>query len=222
MVYLYLGIGFHSDGTAPPHPDTHFFEKKCPKTSIPDLLLSFMAPLPPDSAELTEAYLRMLSLIERSLATYVYSLVPSASDAQDILQEVRITMWKHFATFEPGSNARAWAQRIALNQILNYRRAQKKRPATSLDEAFIGAVSAEIDRQSDHLDTQSEALKNCLLKLSDANRKMILWRYYEDCGIEEIAQKSHRSVDAVYRLLSRIRESLQDCVRRQNANFSSL
>jgi len=164
----------------------------------------------------------MLSLIERSLATYVYSLVPSASDAQDILQEVRITMWKHFAAFEPGSNARAWAQRIGLNQILNYRRAQKKHPATSLDEAFIEAVTSEIDRQHDHLDTQSESLKNCLLKLSEANRKMILWRYYEDCGVEEIAQKSHRSVDAVYRLLSRIRESLQDCVRRQNAHASSL
>ncbi len=181
-----------------------------------------MASLPPDPGELTEAYLRLLATIERSLATYVYSLVASGSDAQDILQEVRITMWKHFPSFEPGTNARAWAQRIALNHILNYRRSERKRPSLSLDEAFIEAIASEIDRQGDRLDQQSEALKNCLRKLPEPHRKIILWRYYEDCGIEEIAQKSQRSVDAVYRLLSRVREVLQECVQRPNTHPSVL
>jgi RNA polymerase sigma-70 factor (ECF subfamily) len=181
-----------------------------------------MASLPPDSGELTEAYLRLLATIERSLSTYVFGLVASGSDAQDILQEVRITMWKHFPTFEPGTNARAWAHRIALNHILNYRRSEKKRPNLSLDEAFLEAVTAEIDRQGDRLDQQSEALKDCLRKLPEPHRKIILWRYYEDCGINEIAQKSQRTVDAVYRLLSRIRETLQECVQRGNTQPSVL
>jgi RNA polymerase sigma-70 factor (ECF subfamily) len=181
-----------------------------------------MASLPPDSGELTEAYLRLLATIERSLSTYVYGLVASGSDAQDILQEVRISMWKHFPSFEPGTNARAWAYRIALNHILNYRRSEKKRPNISLDEAFVEAVTAEIDRQGDRLDQQSDALKNCRRKLPEPHRKIILWRYYEDCGIDEIAQKSQRTVDAVYRLLSRIREVLQECVQRGNTQSGVL
>jgi len=85
-----------------------------------------MDPLPPDSTADTEAYLRLLTQHDRWLATYVYSLVASAADAQDILQEVKVTMWKQFAKFEVGTNFRAWARKIATNQILNYRRAVQK------------------------------------------------------------------------------------------------
>ncbi|MHA3775066.1 sigma-70 family RNA polymerase sigma factor [Verrucomicrobiota bacterium sgz303538] len=169
----------------------------------------------PDSAAITEAYLRLLTQHDRWLAAYVYSLVPRATDAEDILQEVKVTMWKHFAKFEEGSNFQAWARRIATNQILNYRRAEKRRPNSDLEQGFIEAVAAEIDRRAEVLDRKADALRHCLQKLPEAHRKIVLWRYYEDCGIEEIAAKSQRSVEAVYRLLSRIRSVLNDCVSRQ-------
>jgi RNA polymerase sigma-70 factor (ECF subfamily) len=170
---------------------------------------------PPDPTADTEAYLRLLTQHDRWLATYVYSLVASATDAQDILQEVKVTMWKQFSKFEPGTNFRAWARKIATNQILNYRRAVKKLPNTQLEEEFIEAVAAEIDRRADVLDLKTDALRICLRKLPEAHRKIVVWRYYEDWGVEEIAAKSERTVEAVYRLLSRIRTVLNECVSRQ-------
>ena len=41
---------------------------------------------------------------------------------------------------------------------------------------------------------------------------MILWRYYEEDGIEGIAKKTGRSEGAVYRALSRIRGILNECI----------
>jgi RNA polymerase sigma-70 factor (ECF subfamily) len=172
---------------------------------------------PPDATEKTEAYLRLLTQHDRWLATYVYSLVPRAADADDILQEVKVTMWKHFANFAAGSNFRAWARKIATNQILNYRRAVQRHPGAPLEEEFIEAVAAEIDRRAEVLDRKADALRLCLRKLPEAHRKIVVWRYYEDCGVEEIAAKSERSVEAVYRLLSRIRGVLHECVSRQPA-----
>ncbi len=169
----------------------------------------------PDSDEKTEVFLRLLNQHDRWLATYVFSLVPRASDAEDILQECKVTMWKHFAKFEPGSNFRAWARQIATHQILNYRRSEKRRPNSELDEAFIEAVATEIDRRAEQLDGRADALRLCLRKLPEAHRKIVVWRYYEDCGVEEIAAKSERTVEAVYRLLSRIRVILNECVSRQ-------
>ena len=84
-----------------------------------------------------------------------------------------------------------------------------------MDEAFIEAVAAEIDRRADALDRRADALRQCLHKLPEAHRKLVVWRYYEDSGVEEIAVKSERTVEAVYRLLSRIRGVLNDCVSRQ-------
>jgi RNA polymerase sigma-70 factor (ECF subfamily) len=126
-------------------------------------------------------------------------------------------MWKHFAKFEEGSNFQAWARKIATHQILNYRRAEKRHPSSELEETFIEAVAAEIDRRADVLDRKADALRLCVQKLPEAHRKVVIWRYYEDCGIEEIAAKSQRTVEAVYRLLSRIRGVLNDCVSRQIA-----
>jgi RNA polymerase sigma-70 factor (ECF subfamily) len=176
-----------------------------------------MDSMPPDSAENTEAYLRLLTQHDRWMATYVYSLVSRPADAEDILQEVKVTMWKHFPSFEAGSNFRAWARKIAMNQILNYRRSEQRRPNSALDDEFIEVVAAEIDRRADALDHKADALRLCLRKLPEAHRKIIVWRYYEDCGVEEIAAKSARTVEAVYRLLSRIRGVLNDCVNRQLA-----
>jgi RNA polymerase sigma-70 factor (ECF subfamily) len=170
---------------------------------------------PPENPENTEAYLRLLAQHDRWLATYVYSLVASAADAQDILQDVKVTMWKQFTKFEPGSNFKAWARVVATHQILNYRRSEKKRPSSALDEEFIGVVAAEIDRRADALDREADTLKICLRRLPEAHRTIVVWRYYEDCGVEEIAARSQRTVEAVYRLLSRIRQTLKECVSRQ-------
>ena len=83
----------------------------------------------------------------------------------------------------------------------------KKLPNAELEEQFIEVVAAEIDRRADLLDRKADALRICLRKLPEAHRKIVVWRYYEDCGVEEIAAKSERTVEAVYRLLSRIREA---------------
>ena len=176
-----------------------------------------MDAIPPNPAPDTEAYLRLLGQHDRWLATYVYSLVASRADADDILQEVKVTMWKHFAKFAPGTNFRAWARQIAMHQILNYWRVVKKLPHSQLEEQFIEAVAAEIDRRAETLDRKADALRLCLRKLPEAHRKIVVWRYYEDCGVEEIARKSERTVEAVYRLLSRIRGALNECVSRQLA-----
>ncbi len=198
-----------------PIPISHKKEKLfCPKTQSQDLILGddfyYMSESNPEPD--AEDYLTLLNEHERSLSAYVHALVPLLEDAEDILQSCKVTMWKHFSSFEPGTNFRAWSRKIALNQILNYRRSEKRRRVFSADSEFIEAVAAEIDRQSDQLDLRSEALRACLTKLPEAHRNTVLLRYFEDLGIEEIAEKTKRTAGAVYRLLSRIRTVLNDCI----------
>lgn len=162
-----------------------------------------------------ESFLRLLAAHERWLATYIYSLVAPSHDAEDVLQEIKITLWKHFPKFQPGSNFKAWARTIATHQVLNYRRSVKRHAGSSLDEVFIEAVAAEIDRQSEELDGKADALRLCVRKLPSAHQKMIQWRYYDECTVDEISARTSRSVEAVYRLLSRIRAVLNECVQNQ-------
>ena len=162
-----------------------------------------------DSAK---AYLLLLNEHERQLSIYVHALVQSTEDAEDILQACRLTMWKKFETFEPGSNFLAWARKIALNHLLNHRRSRKRKPMHATDPEVLEAIAAEIDRQGDALDHRSKALRKCLQQLPDSQRQTILLRYYEDDDIAEIAAKTKRTEGAVYRLLSRIRTALNECI----------
>lgn len=165
-----------------------------------------------DPSEQTEAYLTLLNENERKLAHYVHVLVTDRLDAEDILQACRLTMWKKFNTFEQGTSFLAWGKKIALNQILNYRRSAKRKPLHLVDPEFIASVAKEIDRQSEALSHRSEALKECLGKLPENQRQTIILRYYDGCEINEIATSTGKTEGAVYRLLSRIRASLNECI----------
>ena len=165
-----------------------------------------------DSNESTEQYLQLLNENEKQLAVYVHALMPDRSDAEDILQACRLTMWKKFSDFEPGTSFLAWGRKIALNLALNHRRSAKRKPAHAVSPEFLESVAAEIDRQSASLSHRSEALRECIHRLPEKQRRTILLRYYEGCEIDEIAEATGRTEGAVYRLLSRIRAALNDCI----------
>lgn len=167
----------------------------------------------------TEAYLLLLARHERELASYVYGLVGSRADGDEILQEARVLMWKKFVDFTPGTNFAAWGRKICLGLILNYRRSRQRERTTAAEDAFIEAVASEIDRieaESAGLpNNRAEALEACLKKLPETHRQIILWRYYEDLDIPGIARKSRRSEGAVYRMLSRVRKTLLECMEKE-------
>jgi RNA polymerase sigma-70 factor, ECF subfamily len=170
-----------------------------------------MSEIQPEQA--AENYLVLLNQHEKALCAYVYTLVNDRQDAEDIIQNCKLTMWKQFSNFEPGSHFQAWSRKIALHQILNYRRSAKRKPLYSVDPAFIEAVAAEIDRSGDQLSARTEALHSCLKKLPGNQHQIILMRYYDEAEISDIAAKTERTEAAVYRLLSRIRASLNECVK---------
>lgn len=158
-----------------------------------------------------DAFLRLLTEHERKLAIYVFGLVPQLSDAEDILQETKLVLWRQFEKFEHGTNFLAWVRKIAFHQILNYRRRQKRRNL-QWSEAFLESVAAEIEKDTDNVERRSEFLHECLAKLSEAHRRIILLRYYDELSVNAIAEKAGRSSAAVYRVLSRIRRTLHACV----------
>lgn len=156
-------------------------------------------------------FLTLLTTHDRALSLYVYGLVPRHADADDILQQTKMVMWRSFSQFEIGTNFIAWARKIAFHQILGYRR-QSKRVHLPLSEEMLEHVGQEVARLSDQGQARREALESCLHALPTEHRQIVLLRYYEDLEVDQIAERIESTTGAVYRALSRLRYTLLDCV----------
>lgn len=166
----------------------------------------------------TEAFLRLLGEHERRLAIYVTGLIGCPQDAQDILQEGKVIMWRNFDSFEPGTNFPAWARKILFHQILAYRRRTKRdalrQPLNEATLVLLNDASESAIREKRWIHRE-RALQQCLLKLSEEHQKVVQMRYRDEASIEKIAHRVDRTEGAVYRLLSRLRRSLFECVENQ-------
>jgi RNA polymerase sigma-70 factor (ECF subfamily) len=167
-------------------------------------------------ADRTTAFLELLTTHERALSVYVHSLVPRDSAAEDILQQTKMLLWKHFDDFQAGTHFLAWARKTAFHQILTHRR-QKKREHLPLDELALEALGIAVTQLAGDVSLRQEALRTCLARLPKEHRQLVQMRYYEDLEIEQVADKLSRTAGAVYRALSRVRMSLMECVERQVA-----
>jgi RNA polymerase sigma-70 factor (ECF subfamily) len=149
--------------------------------------------------------------------------VQPLQDAQDILQEGKIVMWRHFGKFKSGTNFLAWGRKILLRQILAYRRKMKHRSHAQLNEDILIMLDAEMDsamREKRWVERE-QALRDCLRKLPPEQRELIEQRYRDEASIEKISRQADKTESAVYQLLYRIRKTLQDCVEHTLNNANS-
>ena len=65
----------------------------------------------------TQEFLELLTTHDRALGVYVHSLVQDVHDADDILQQTKMILWRCFEQFETGTNFLAWARKTAFHQI---------------------------------------------------------------------------------------------------------
>jgi RNA polymerase sigma-70 factor (ECF subfamily) len=162
----------------------------------------------PDKSEL---FVGLLAQHERRLATYIMTLVPHWSDAEDILQEVKLVMWREFDRFTIGTNFGAWACAIAFHRVMAHRK-KRGRDKLKFSDEFVEAVAAEVDGSAERLEERHKLLAGCIAKLQAPHRRIIQMRYQDGMDIESIAAAAGRTIGALYRVLSRLRRTLHECV----------
>jgi RNA polymerase sigma-70 factor (ECF subfamily) len=163
--------------------------------------------------ERVDAFVRLLGQNQRRLFLYVMSMVPNWSDAEEIIQETNLVLWRDFARFQLGTNFTAWACKTAFHQVLAWRK-RVRRDRLEFSPAFLEAVAAEATNAAEAFEERSACLAHCIERLPTDRRQMLRLRYSEGLSIDAMARRLERSEEAVYRALSRIRRVLHDCVAR--------
>ena len=165
----------------------------------------------PNKANRIEEFVRLLGENQHRVFVYLMSMMHDRAAVEDVQQETNLILWRDYDSFEPNTNFAAWSCRVAFNQMRAWRKKQQ-RDRLVFSDAFIEALSSELDSRSQSIDSRLDALAKCLEKLPTHHRQLIQYRYNFGNAIEEIAERMNRRPDAIYRLLSRIRYSLLECV----------
>jgi RNA polymerase sigma-70 factor, ECF subfamily len=163
--------------------------------------------------ERVEEFLALVSRHQRRVHAFVAGLVPHPPDADDVLQETNLVLWREFAAFRPGSNFVAWACTVAMNQVLAWRK-RRQRDRLVFSDEFVTAVATELIDAEEKLNERAGVLAACVERLPPHHRQVLALRYTDGQPVDTIAARLDRSAEAIYRMLSRIRHALAECAAR--------
>lgn len=120
-----------------------------------------------------------------------YLMTGRKEEAEDILQEVFVSVWRSRNTFNPKKGKlTTWIYRITVNQCLSRRR--KKKPALlSLEEKSIDLPDMKPEEQPEEVlvtKLEYERLMKAMNALDSKHRSVLILRYFNDLSYNEIAQ----------------------------------
>jgi RNA polymerase sigma-70 factor (ECF subfamily) len=166
----------------------------------------------PESADDPRAgFFRLYLAHQHRIRAYIFTLVPNRADADDLFQETSSVLWERFAEFTLGTDFVAWACRVAFWKVGNHRKKQA-RSRLLFDDRVFSLLAERAVELTPRLDARREALQECLGRLAERDRQLVLVRHEPGGNVERAAQVSGRSLLAAYKALQRIRKALFDCV----------
>ena len=128
---------------------------------------------------------------------YIRRMVVSHEDAEDVLQEVFIRVFRHLDQFRNESSLSTWIYRIATNECLRLLNNRKEEviSAEDVQEELMSKLKA-----SDYVDYEDELavkFQEAILTLPEKQRIVFNLRYYDELEYEDIARVLDSKVETL-------------------------
>ena len=153
---------------------------------------------------------------------YIRRLVVSHEDAEDVLQEVFIRIFRHIDQFREESSLSTWIYRIATNEslrLLNSRKEEGVVSAEDVQEELMSKLKA-----SDYVDYENELavkFQEAILSLPEKQRLVFNLRYYDELEYEEIARVLDSKVDTLKVNYHYAKEKIKEYINNLNIEVKS-
>jgi RNA polymerase sigma factor (sigma-70 family) len=152
-----------------------------------------------------------------SLYNFASWLVHNQSNAEDLVQETYLKALRSFASFQPGTNFRAWMFRILRNTFLSSRTTLDRRQTVEIDpECDVPVLPATSTTPESLLieDSQQTAVRNAIEQLPVIFREVMLLCDVEDASYQEISEVLSIPIGTVMSRLARARKAVRESVLR--------
>jgi RNA polymerase sigma-70 factor (ECF subfamily) len=170
-----------------------------------------------DQARFTEVAMEHMP----GLYSAALRMTRNAADAEDLVQETYLKAYRAYASFQEGTNLRAWLYRILTNTYINNYRAAKRRPEVTdvedVEDLYLykrmsgpGGIRAGRSAEDEALDTfTDDVVKTALEELPEAFRMAVLLADVEGFSYKEISEITDVPIGTVMSRIHRGRRALQ-------------
>jgi len=170
----------------------------------------------------TEAFGELVQRYEDKLKRYGYRFLSSREHIEDIVQNVFLSAYVNFRSFDPERRFSPWIYRIAHNAFVNAlkRREREPLPFFDPDVLFPHPVAAQRPDRDLEMKQWREVLDMLVEKLDAKYREPIVLFYFQELDYNEISEILRLPVSTVGVRISRGRQKLTKLAAEHNLNFS--
>ena len=143
------------------------------------------------------SFTKLVRKYQERLYWHIRRMVVEHEDANDILQNVFIKVWKNLGEFREESNLYTWLYRIGTNEALTWIEQQKRRTSVSLSDnesLFSERLTAQKDFDPKKIEWK---LQQAIQSLPEKQKVVFNLRYYDEMPYEEMSDVLDTSVGAL-------------------------
>ncbi len=157
-----------------------------------ELLLQFK-----NEATRERAYTAIIKKYQERLYWHVRRMVVGHEDANDVLQNMFIKVWKNLDKFREDSQLYTWMYRIATNESLTFLEKAKKRQSISIDDdesPIMNKLESDTEYDGNKVEWK---LQQAIQRLPDKQKAVFNLRYFEEMPYEEMSRVLETSEGAL-------------------------
>jgi len=174
-----------------------------------------------------ERYGEIIERYQGKLFAYLFRLIGSRDEAQDILQDVFLKAYRNLQSYDKERKFSSWIYRIAHNEAVNFikRRALKRfipweDIAATKDKLEMMSFEEGADKAWLRKETGKE-VNEALDKIPFKYKQVLVLRYFSDKSYEEISEILGKPMNTVGTLISRAKQKLSQELKGQNLPFDN-
>ena len=163
-----------------------------------------MPPNPTDAEFITRAingeqyaFRRLVEQHQHFVFAVSFRLLGNRADAEDVVQETFVRLWKHLSRYRPEVKLSTWLYKIATNLCLDHLRSahhKKSQRTVDTDEIIISAETADKDVMATEF---RMAVREFSAALQPKQKAVFVLRELEGLSVEEVGDILSMSPDAI-------------------------
>lgn len=139
----------------------------------------------------------LMQTYRERLYWHIRKMVISHDDADDVLQNTFMKVWRSIEQFRGGSSVYTWLYRIATNETLSFLNKKRAQYIDSIDDIETNMVN---QLKADNYFSGNEAeekLQRAIVELPEKQRLVFNMKYFDKMKYDEMAEILNSSVGAL-------------------------